>query len=264
MTTKTTWLLRPELRAAAVSLAVLLSACSDRTGPDSPATNATAQAPAVQPAPPAVLPRPTAQDWQAAVALAIPVPESAADINDKGNGVSSFMTCMLRISPTRCDLVANIDRDAFRKLRHVQPVINTALIDQYGTSVKTYVSLPDNGMPVFFLSASYVGRGSWLFMNRVAIMAGGEIAFEQALEHNEVDRDNTGSVVAEQTQIIVDGPKLDALRKIATAKDVLVRLTGEKSFAAVPNAEVVAMQKSMIDALRAHDLLTAALKDKIP
>ncbi len=208
----------------------------------------------------------TAEDWKRALEASY-VEEFSA--KDEGDGITSSVAYCFGAESRPDDLkecgdLMFVERDAFRRVRFFTPLnskLYSALGDRY---VFSYIALVDCGLPKYVLRPHYFSKHDWLFLNRVTIMAEGEVVLDRDLSKLKARRDAESWGVDETVEFVATDEDLAALRRVAVASKVLIRLTGEKGYVATPPDYLARFSDDVRNALVAYDKLTAALKDYVP
>ncbi|MFZ6760998.1 hypothetical protein ACO0K9_27655 [Undibacterium sp. Ji50W] len=221
--------------------------------------------PAKPPAPSMERPIPvhiaTMDEWTSALSSAY----IESQTKDKGDGVTEFMAAF-GTKENKNFSIAFGERDGFRKLR----IYKAGMPMNIGTSVKTYVSVPDGKKPILFIAPYYWGR-SWLFMKKLSIMVDGNVIFEHDFELNTSNRRTEGVGVAESYDLVATEQDIDALRKIHPESKVLVRISGDKGYVNLigknKRHEIDAIedfQRDIVSAIVIYDEISKAIKGHIP
>ena len=236
----------------------VLTAC----GRPSQEASAPASAPVIAAAPStppsAVAPLATKQEWLAAVNGVY----TKTDTKPDDEGVVEFMACFESGTP-KCSLRSWGKRDEFRKVSHFTPVQSSFVKYRNEPYLHSYVALVDCTTPNILLNPRFKGD-SWMFMTKVAVMADGELVLEQDVTNPPVQRDTYPGLVEESGTWIASDADLEALRKIAAAKAVVVRLSGEKGYVTVGKKLMASFQEDVRDALAIHDKLLKAAETRLP
>ncbi|BBP95936.1 hypothetical protein BSFA1_10650 [Burkholderia sp. SFA1] len=95
------------------------------------------------------------------------------------------------------------------------------------TGITVYLSVPDDSSPILRIVPHYHGD-SWIFFNTVKVMADGKIVYERSLDGLRMKHDNNTTGVYESADYAAEAADLFAIRAIAGASSVTVRLAGEK------------------------------------
>jgi hypothetical protein len=139
------------------------------------------------------------------------------------------------------------DRDKMESITFYSPK-GTKWAD---TGVVVYVALPDDRGPILRVMPSYHGD-SWIFFNRIKVMADNDIVYEKQFDSLKMKHDNNSAGVYEDVDFAADDGDIGALRKIANAKSVTVRLDGDKQ----QDFDMTAADRLRIQAaLNAYDAL---------
>jgi hypothetical protein len=197
------------------------------------ATAASSQVP-VEADPPPPPPLITKADWQAAVKSTY---EEASTKTNK-DGITEFSACFKRTATKECTQFLFGRRDAFNRLTTFTPI--SSELSKNGTPryLHSYVSLVDCKSPVIVLRPHYFSKGGWLFMNRVAVMADGNVVLEHKFDNTEIQRDAHTWGVDEEASWVASSSDVDGLKKVVDAKVVIVRLAGVKGYVTVDEKDV--------------------------
>jgi hypothetical protein len=237
-------------------MAVLLCAACGRQAPD---PIATAPAQVVQPVvhpPVAPVKIATPEEWKQSLEGLYQI----SSVHDKGNGVSDFFANFGKSDGSA--VYAFGSRDAFRKLRFYTPGIQSTLnVLPY---VNTYISVPDNKMPNFFLAPYFFGKNGWLFMSHVAVMVDGELVIDRDFKDAKVERHADTYGVEERYNFIANQQELDGLKKISKTSKVIVRLTGSKGYITVQPKLANEFRDEIISAMVIYERMTATLAGHLP
>jgi hypothetical protein len=250
--------LRTHLLALLALCAIAISGCNNPSTPPLPVV------PAAAPAAP-VKPTPTVQQWRAALASTY----TESDRSDKGEGVVEFMACFGERNATgKCpDGLFFGRRDAFRKLTHFTPAgttLNRFAADQY---LGSYVAIKDCAAPNYFLKVQYSRTGgSWLFIQKVAMLVDGEVALEQDFSgsHADVERDVLPNAVKEDYHFVAGDAQRAALFQILDAKELAVRITGRKGYVNLDRRALKDLRKDVADMRLALSKIAAATEGNTP
>lgn len=207
--------------------ALLLGGCGEK--PPEPQAAAAAAAPAPAPAPP---PKPpyTKVQWQEAF-------RSAFEERDKkinSEGITEYMACRDKTPAGTCGHFAFGTRDAFRKIDHLTPAstqLNETILAQNYLGI--YVAALECEAPSLFVSPAVNRRGGWLFMQKVALMADGEVVMERDFSKAKVERDATGNFIHERASFIAKPAEREAIKTFMGASSRIIRITGEKGYVTV-------------------------------
>lgn len=146
------------------------------------------------------------------------------------------------------------ERDKMEKITFYTPQIT---LDAWNTqTLSAYISLPDDGEPILRMNPHYHGD-SWIFFQEVKVMADDQIVYDKMLPYEKMKHDNNSAGVFESADYVANDDDISALRKIAAAKSVTVRLSGNQNRQDFDMS--AADQKRIADALKAYDTLRASL-----
>lgn len=249
------------LAAAALTFVVLATGCSDGAKPEVATTSE-----ASKPAP--VKPAATPEDWQ----LALEKSQVISQLKTEEEGITTWFACFQESasgdgsSKKRCQNFSFAKRDAFRKTRFFKSGLNSQIPSSVPgwNYVVSYISLSDNALPKLILSPRYFSKGGWLFMSQVSILADGELVFDRSFPKLEVDRESESYGVEESIHLVMSQAEIESLRKLASAKALSVRLTGDKGYVALKQDAVKGFKEEIANILVIHDKLHTNLKAVIP
>jgi len=208
--------------------ALLLGGCGEK--PPEPQAAAAAAAPAPAPAPP---PKPpyTKVQWQEAFRSSFE--ETQKESSDE-EGITEYMACGKRRPDGSCSLLTFGKRDAFCKLDHL-----TALSTRLNATTRPesyvgiYIAALECEEPSIMVAPTINRRGGWLLMEKVALMADGEVVLERDFSKGRVKREPNYRSVHEQATFIATPAERNALKTFVDAKSRAIRITGEKGYVTV-------------------------------
>lgn len=239
-------------------LAAMGFGCSKSTPTESAAPTPSPMS-ALEPSPQALVVRSiTKSDWLGSIKGAY----SVRGFKEEGDGVTSFVACFGGVGKD-CGTMAFGKYDAFRKVSHYTPA-GSQLGQHLPVYLQTYIALPDCAEPIFVLRARYFSQGGWIFLNRVSILADGELLLDHLLPALEVKKEVLPGGIEERVTVVATSAQLEALRKIVTAKKTSVRLTGDKGYSMLKEGDSVQFRKDTAEALLIFDRLAEASKGKLP
>jgi hypothetical protein len=177
---------------------------------------------------------------------------------DEGDGVTTFVATIPNPGgPT--DLFF-AERDAFRKLTFF-----TSSISQFGKyerpALVMYVSVPDCKAPVFILRPRTF-MDHWFILNRVAILADDELLLDQPLANFKLNRETYPGGLEETVDVALTSKQIADLRRLATAKKVSVRITGQKGYVSLGAVAVASLKKDVPSSLRLFDAVSRMVDEK--
>ncbi|RDJ98503.1 hypothetical protein DN412_40895 [Cupriavidus lacunae] len=153
-------------------------------------------------------------------------------------------------------------RDAFRKLFFFTPP--TFLSINASTNVHSYISIKDNDAPNLLISTYFHNKHGWLFIEKLSIMADGDVILEQDFPHSGVKRDNSSIGVEESYDFVVAPQQLTALRKVSSTTDLKIRITGGKGYYTLPKDRVKEFKEDIRQSILIFDAIDKAVAGKIP
>lgn len=198
-----------------------------------------------------------ARAWRAAVEGT----HTEANRRVDAGGVTEYMACFKSGSP-RCALPAFAMSDPFRKTSTFEPAASRLAKHVSSRYLRSYVVLSDCERPIVVLNPSYFSKSSWLFINRAAVLADGQVIIDQPLDSQRVRRDNDAAGVTETATWVATREDVDALRRAALADKVIVRFTGEKGFVTVSPSDVAGFKRDALDITTIFDKLDSAVAAK--
>lgn len=200
----------------------------------------------------------TFADWQNAFSKTF----TTENVVTGDQGTSSYSACFEKLAD-RCEQFTFAERDEFGRVTSFEPGDSRTVVVFHFVPVSVIIA--DCGLPQIQLAPRYDGDSGWLFLDQVAVLADGKLALQHTAAAGTVKRDqNSGSGVREVFNFTASGAEIDALRTIAGSKKVIVRLSGDKGYVALSEANAVRFQNSVKTALLVHDRLMASLKDHLP
>lgn len=237
--------------AAAVS-AMILAGCGQKQEDQS--------APASPVATPVPLPKApyTKTEWRAAFKSTF----EESEVKTDNDGITEYSACFQKKEDGKCDVFAWGKRDAFRKIDHLTPPMtkwNNG--GREASHVGAYIAAVECDSPSLLIAPTVNGKNGWLFMEKVAFMADGEVVLERSFEHNRVDRDNGASWIREQATFIPNDVELNAVRKFAQADSQIIRITGQKGYTTLSKERTADFAKDARISLVILDNLDKALKE---
>ena len=200
-------------------------------------------------------------DWESAIGRTY----EKNKINIDKEGVVEFEACFQKTEDGKnCSEFAYGKYDAFRHLTSFTPVnseIADAAIWKY---LHSYVALIDCKRPRVLLSPHYFTKEGWLFMDKVSVLADGELLLEHKFTSTEVDRDNNTWGIDERAHWVASNNDLSALKRIASAKVIIVRLSGAKGYVTVAEKDISRIKEDFKSVLAIYGTLDAAAASKEP
>lgn len=183
------------------------------------------------------------------------------DRDDEGDGVVRYIACFKPgTGKNKCDAVAFVRRDGFRKVNFLVPGLRSEMLP--ATYVKTYISILDNQRPAVFFTPYFLGKNGWLFMNKVSIMVNGEVVIEKDLDRSSVDRNVESHGVEEKGHFAATDAQIAALRKVKPDSDVNIRLTGSKGYVSLRKIDIQSFKGEVENLLFIYDSINRALDAK--
>lgn len=182
------------------------------------------------------------------------------------NGVTEFFACFDK-APPNCELPASGKRDGFRKVQFfMDPAMEWGdIVAKYEhgvgkPSIRAYVSLKDCSQPTILLQPTF-RAANWIFFEQFGLMLDGTLVIDRKFDPSQVDRDNSHNKVSESIHLLLNKQKVNALRGITQAKQVLVRLTGQKGYVGIDQEGTKDFVQGVTRLLRMHDALDQAVEN---
>jgi hypothetical protein len=95
------------------------------------------------------------------------------------------------------------------------------------TGLSTYVAVPDQGRAIFRVMPHF-HADTWIFFNQIKVMADDKIVYDKSFQSVKMSHDNNSAGVFESIDYAADPSDIAAMREIAAAKSVTVRLSGRE------------------------------------
>lgn len=199
----------------------------------------------------------TKADWVSAISAVFTVvnPEENTD------GTTKSLACFGELED--CKNMAFARHDPFNKLRVFVPT-GSQLYESMPQYLQTQIVLPDCGDPIYVLRPIYFSNNRWLHINRFGILADGELILDQSVADLPKDLESGRGWYQEKVSYIVTQQQRDALRKIAVANKISVRITGERGYVMLEEHFVDSVRRDTIEGLEIFDLLSQASASKQP
>ena len=169
---------------------------------------------------------------------------------DEGDGVTSFMASF----PSLPGNPMFGKRESLRKLTFFTTTGST--FGKYSDrSVTFYLAVKDCRAPVIFVEPRVLSH-SGIFLNRVSILADGELSLDQPLGDFKAQRETYPGGVEETIPFILTDAQLSKLRSLSDARTVVVRLTGEKGHVTLDARATKDFKSDVGDVLHAYDFIS--------
>lgn len=245
------------MKKAALSLLLLasLAACDVKQQPAASSQAASSPVAAVEPPPPK---RPTQAEFRAALTGTYTESRSETD----GEGRTKFSACFDAEAGPKCANKATAWYDSFSQSWHFEPY-DSAIAGKLGPAsqepwLQVGISAGLCEAPILYIKPGFVGP-KWLFMRQVAFLADDSVVLSEKFDASTVTRENRADGVVETVLWPMVDDDVARLRSISSAERVIVRMTGENTYAVVPQDFVGVFKKSLPIALHIYDRLTAAI-----
>lgn len=182
------------------------------------------------------------------------------DVKVDENGITSYTSCLV-MANDQCTLFNGM-KDGFRKVDHLTPM-GTVLysIANAHSMVRVRVVVPECKGALVAIEPFFSGRNGWLFLNKVAFMADGDVVYENAAAFDELKRNNEGARVQESWVFSLDKEASKAMERFSQAKSQIIRFSGDKGYFSVPQDSVNVFADDVVKAVEATRLINASLTD---
>ncbi len=151
-----------------------------------------------------------------------------------------------------------VTRDEFKKVRFYHTYLGYSNIISRGASLNMYISLRDGYKPRVVLSPIFKGS-EWLFMNKLQIMADGNLIVDREIPYDDVERRQVDSGVKEEAHVFLTGPEVSSLRQATISKNISVRLSGREGYLNMKKRDIEFLSSGVRDTLIGYDLIWSAL-----
>ena len=179
-------------------------------------------------------------------------------------GITNYRACFLP-SGEKCGIFLSGMKDGFRKVDHLTPPMTAWHETSVKYTTKSGSALIDMRVvaqqcteAVAVLNPTLHAK-SWLFMNKVAFMADGDVVYEQDAPSQGVKRDAEDGRVMENWSLKLEPVDYEKLQKFATAKSQVIRVTGDKGYTTLSKESVDVFSKDVILMINATKLINEAL-----
>lgn len=241
--------------AVVVAVAAALSGC----GKPSDVRPVAAASEPETPAPAVVEPRKpyTSDDWRRDFRALFEARQSKSD----GEGRTTYQACVDPAPDGKtCGMSFQAAHDGFKKTDYLRPALTAfRRIGDLKPMVDVYVAASECEEPIAVIRPTFNSKNGWMFMDKLSLMADGDVVFEKSAAPGDVKRDVDGQWVHELWTFHVTPAEFDQLRKFVAAKEKLVRLSGEKGYVSIKPDELKAFVRGLDDVLTFRDRAGAAL-----
>lgn len=182
------------------------------------------------------------EDWRKVVA------ESYTAKNEKpdDDGRIDYFVCAVPSADGKCSYTFSGLRDGFNKVDiWSSPMINVSSLVGNISHVDLSVVLMECQPAMIVMTPKYVSDQKLLLMNKVALMADGEVVFEREIETLKVQRDQEFDQFKEFWRIPVEANDYAALERFAASKNKVARISGNKGFMTLKKDVVGALSFDM-------------------
>lgn len=183
-----------------------------------------------------------------------------------GDGVTTYSACF-EPNGEKCALVLSGMKDGFRKVDHLTP----AATAWHGWLMK----YPKGGVTASFVDLRAVAvhcdevvvvlnpvlhAKNWLFMNKIAFMADGDVVYEQsAADLQSVQRDTDDGKIWEKWSFRLEPEHYASLEKFAAAESKVIRLSGNKGYITMQADSVKVFTEDFPTVMKAVRVLNESL-----
>ena len=211
---------------------------------------------AAQRKPAVVTPPPAGNSFRAVLARLY----TETSTEDKGNGSITFFSSFPSSGAKGTDPAFG-ERDGFRKITFFTSVAST--LGKYSPQAVTiYLAVPDCKSPVLLLRPR-VFRDSWLFVNRVSVLADADLVLDRTIQaEDRPSREVYSGGVEEKVDFALTEKQIAELRKLEIAKRANVRITGDRGYVSLTAKEAASFKDDVAGSLRIYDTLSRMVADK--
>lgn len=180
---------------------------------------------------------------------------------DEGDAVTSSVACFDEtvVEGQDCKLIALVYHDAFREMRVYTP--RQTHLSSYTPEpyLRSEIFLMDCKQPIYVLQPYYFSKSKALLLHTATVELEGKVVYERKIAAKNVHRKRASYGIEETADLIADEQAIAGLRQIAKGGKTVIRLTGDKGHAAVPQKEAKKFGLDVADALRIYDKLSAGV-----
>ncbi|WP_417285331.1 hypothetical protein [Comamonas sp.] len=200
---------------------VLLLGCSESSGGSS-VSNSVANEVQLQPAP-----KFGVEDWRKIVSESYVAENKKTD----DDGRVDYSVCAIPKADGKCSFYFSGLRDNFNKVDiWSSPMIGASSTVGLISHLDLLMVLSECQSVVIVLTPQYVSDRKLLMMNKVALMADGEVVFEREIDTLQVQRSHEFDQFKEYWRIPIEPTDFAALERFAASKQKVARLSGDKGF----------------------------------
>jgi hypothetical protein len=199
----------------------------------------------------------TAAQWQAALDGTF----KKTSVKDDGDGKSSYMgRCTQRI-----DCAMFVKHDAFGRFTTFTP-IDSEMMQYTAIKLPTYafarsfLYLPDCGVPRIIINSHYFSKNTWMFMNHLAVLADNHLLLDRQFPPGETHRDYESYGLEEDYLFQVTPAELQKLRSIGPDTKLMIRVSGDKGYLSLDKKVSDAFQTGLLTSVKVLDLLASQLE----
>ena len=211
---------------------------------------------AAQRKPAVVTPPPAGNSFRAVLARLY----TETSTEDTGEGSITFLSTFPGSGASGIDAAFG-KRDGFRKITFFTSVAST--FGKYSPEALTmYLSVSDCKLPVLFMRPR-VFRNSWIFLNRVSILADADLVLDRPVEaEDKPSREVYPGGVEETVDFALTERQIAELRKLTSATKVNVRITGSKGYVSLTAKEAASFKDDMAGSIRIYDTVSRMVAEK--
>lgn len=203
----------------------------------------------------------TPEHWRTALAASF---ETLGPARTDADGVTKSIGCFGDPAVQRkCGTPVDVEYDSFTKSRLIMPGWSAISRITGETGVEPELVLLENERPVLVLRVQFAGD-SWLFLERLSILIDDqEMMLDQPIDRGDRRTHALSGGVREHAPLIMKEAQFPNLRRIATAKKMLIRIAGEKGYVTVNPKSTARFRSDLAGALQVYEVLHASLPSPV-
>lgn len=186
------------------------------------------------------------------------------------SGVETFSACFGDYRPeekVKCSgALFEGRRDAFKKAYRFKSLLG-AWNEQrttYSMTPSGYLGfailMPECDPTSTVIARARFGADGWMFLQSFAVLADGTVRLEKQFSSDAVSREILGRGVTEMGAVALSSAEVNALPALLAAKDVHIRLTGDKGYVTLTTKQVADFLKEVREVQAARAVVDQSLK----
>lgn len=188
--------------------------------------------------------------WLAAIEKAY----APVNVRSDGEGMTQFLACFDKENAPKCKVLLSGKRDQFRSIQFFSaPLADWNAMAPSKSALRAYVALEDCSQPSIVFAPVFRGATRWLFIERVAILADDSIIFQRSFHNSDVTRGEEFNELKEFATAVLTDSEVEAVRALPSAKAVVVRISGSKSYVTLEKKFAMDFAKDLVRVLHGYD-----------